>query len=215
MSTLTTPTRTQPPTTPPRTPRSSPGKPRPSGWSDKQRVLFFRACAAAGITEAQRYIVMRHCGCPLDGKTKRPSVKHPRNTNAMFEQCMAVAEAQAGMRHQTVPRPREFRSWREAAESGRQRLITKARGIVAEAIAKMPGKFDAGLEQHICEHTTDDDDGSLAALQPRTFEEADGGQLLRIIEALRAWIGREFTSAGIEPSTFTVPPEARRRAART
>lgn len=196
---------------PPRRTRSAPGEPRQPGWTQKQRTMFLRACTIAEITGDQRYIVMRHCGCPLDGKSKRPSVKHPRNSNTMFEQCMAVAEAHAGMRGASVPAPRGFPSWKAAAQSGGVRARHKARCIIKEAQQELPAFFDEGLEAYIVGHTTASDDGALALVKPRTLEEADPAQCLRIADALAAYVGREFLAAGITPHTFTIPPAARRR----
>ena len=34
------------------------------GWSRLQQKFFFRACSAAGLNDQQRYIVLRHAGCP-------------------------------------------------------------------------------------------------------------------------------------------------------
>lgn len=196
---------------PPRSGQRSTGERR--GWSDLQRKLFLRACSAAGWNDAQRYIAMRHAGCPLDAKAERPSVKHPRNTNGQFEQLMALAEAHAAMRGRDVPRPREHASWRVAADFGRRRLEGVARAIIAEASTRIPEVFDAGLERYIVEHTTASDDGALAGVRdPATLAECDGGQLHRVVEALRAYAGREFARRGLSPRNFTIPPGALRRA---
>lgn len=211
---------------PSRPPRSNPAQPR-SGWSQAQRTTFLRACSAAGFNDAQRYIVMRHCGCPNQAakqgggrdqggglSSPRPSIKHPRNTNAMFAAAMAIAEAQARQRGREVRPPREFTSWREAALSSRQQLVNKARCIIAEARERMPAWFDEGLERYIVEHTTAGDDGELVMVAPKSLDEVDGGQAHRIVEALRAFVGRKFAEAGITPRTFDIPPAAQRRVPR-
>lgn len=185
-------------------------------WSLPQRRLFVRSASAAGMTDAQRYLVMRHVGCPIDARLGRPSVKHPRNSNEMFEQAMAVVEAQAAVAGVRIRAPRECASWRIASQRSHVRALALARAIVREAISRMPERFDAGLERYIVEHTTGEDPADLVGLaRPRTLDECDGGQLRRVIEALRAYVGREFVMAGIEPASFAVPPGVHRRVCRS
>jgi hypothetical protein len=180
------------------------------GWSDSQRTTFLRACSAAGWNDQQRYMAMRHCGCPLQGD--RPSVKSPRNTNGHFEQLMALAEAQAKLRGRDVRPPREHRSWREAAENGRLRLVELARSIIAEGVIRVPDVFNDGLERYIIAHTTADDLGNMAGIpNPLSLDECDGGQLHRVVEALRAYVGRELDARGLQPRNFVLPPSVIRR----
>jgi hypothetical protein len=191
--------------------RSSPASARAPGWSDSQRLTFLRACSAAGLNDAQRYILMHHCGCPSQAEG-RPSIKHARNTNTMFAAAMAIAEAQARQRGREIRPPREFASWREAALSSRMQLVNKARCIITEARERMPAWFDEGLERYIVEHTTAGDDGELVTVAPKSLDEVDGGQAHRVVEALRAFVGRKFAQGGYTPRTFDIPPGAARRA---
>lgn len=180
-------------------------------WSPLQRVVFLRACADAGWNDARRYLAMRHAGCPQTAE-RRPSVKHARNSQGMFEACMVLAEACAGAAGRSVRPPNGHVSWREAAASGRQRLANLARCIAAEAVERMPETFDAGLLGYAVSHTTVGDDPELCPIRPVSIEECDAGQLVRVVELLRAFVGRRFAAACVRPRTFEVPPGAAIRA---
>jgi len=192
-------------------------------WTDKQRKLFLRASNMAGWNGSQRYIAMSHAGCPIDRSIGRPSVKHAGNTNAMFAQVMELAEA---MSIDTVPPPRDYDSWADAARRKLDARRDFARQIVAEAVTRMPGKYgtsngqpiarDAAIEKILAasvKHVTGNDSVELTPIKPQTLDECDTGQLYRVIESLKAWFGREMLAAGIEPESFKVPASARRRAA--
>lgn len=183
-------------------------------WSMPQRTLFLRACSAAGWNDEQRYVAMRHAGCPLrDG---RPTLKHAGNGQAAFEAVMALAEAQAAMEGRSVPSPRGGGTWRDRSATSRRGLEGKARQIAAEAIRRAPGKFDDGLLDYAVRHVTGGDSADLPVLaRPATLAECDEGQMLRVVEALRAMVGRVFGECGLVPQSFETPPSARRRVGRS
>jgi hypothetical protein len=172
-----------------------------------------RACAIAGWTDPQRYIVMRHCGCPLDGKTRKPSVGHARNDDRMFERCMAVAERHAAGIGRTVDPPRGApggrRTWSDAAARSNARMVEKINAIADELVRRVASKFDPGFLPGYIERMTRHDAGVTLAPAPRTLEHCDEGQLYRILEGLKAWGGREMLDRGITPTTFIIPAHVR------
>lgn len=179
-------------------------------WTDKQRTLFMIAARAAGWNTDQRYIAMRHCGCPLTAGA--PSVNHPRNDHTAFERCMALAESCAGQRGERIQPPRGKRSWREAEASQGDRLRRLAMAIVTEAVDLLPTHFDARLLDHTIQHICGRDAvWTVRSDGPIRLESLDAGQLYRVVEGLKARIGRMLLERGITPRSFTVPASARRR----
>lgn len=181
-------------------------------WTKTQRNCFMRACALAGFTDAQRYIAMRHCGCPLDPKTKRPSVTHNGNDHRAFERCMALAERHAAGRGAFVDPPRGQSSWSECAMKANARTIHAIEAIAEELERRCASKFATGFLAGFIERMTKDD-GAITmrpgAGTPRTLAECDEGQLYRIFEGLKAWGGRELIDRGIRPVSFVIPPHVR------
>lgn len=186
-------------------------------WTHKQRTLFLMAAKAAGWNDDQRYIAMRHCGCPLKAGT--PSVTHPRNDNAAYERCMALAESCAGQRGEHVPPPRGKRSWREAETNQSSRLKRFAGAICGEAERVLPAHFDRGLlgatMQHVCGSDTWSRSVHWATSLGRelSLDDLDAGQLYRVVESLKAHVGRVFLEHGLTPQSFAVPRSARQRVA--
>lgn len=193
------------------------------GWSDAQRAMLFKAVAAAGWNDQQRYIAMRHAGCPCseaDGgsaRDRRPSVANPRNTHRQFEIVMSLAEASARGRGagKLMPGPgKPHASWADAATfsaSREQRLIE---AIWREAMTRAPAVFQAGgLIGFIERMTARDETAVTLGRLPTTTRELDPGQTYRVLEGLKAWVGRVFAERGITPQSFT--PHAPHRRPRT
>lgn len=181
-------------------------------WSQPQRTLFLRACTAAGWSPEQRYLAMKHAGCPIDGQAKRPSVKHARNSQASFEAVMALAEASAAIEGRSVPTPRNGGTWRDKSEGSRRTLLAKAKRIAAEAVRKCPGQFDDDLLTYAARHVTQGDSTELpVGGYAYSIDLCDEGQLVRVVELLRAMVGRAFVQAGCTAESFEIPPVARQR----
>lgn len=186
-------------------------------WTPRQRTIFLVAAKAAGWNDDQRYMAMRHSGCPLKAGT--PSVTHPRNDNAAFERCMALAESCAGARGEHVPPPRGKRSWREAERAGADRMRNLAMEIAAEAAAVLPGRFDVGLITSTIDHVCAHDPVELRTPEPAHLVgrgplwRLDSGQVYRVVESLKAHVGRVFLEHGLTPTSFDVPAAAKRRVA--
>lgn len=182
-------------------------------WTKPQRGCFMRACGpgGAGWTDSQRYIAMRHCGCPLDAKTRKPSVGHARNDDRMFERCMALAERHAAGLGRTVDPPRggNGRSWSDAAARSNARMVEKITAIADELVRRVAAKFDPGFLPGYIERMTKNDSAITLAPTPRSLDACDEGQLYRILEGLKAWGGREMLDRGITPSTFIIPAHVR------
>lgn len=188
-------------------------------WTDRQRKLFMIAARAAGWNDDQRYIAMRHSGCPTRGG--KPSVTHPRNDNAAFERCMALAESCAGQRGEHVPPPSRKPTWREAVATPNERMRELATRIADEAARRLPAfGSPTSLLSDTIRHVTSGDSGELTWMHmqhadrgDRELARLDAGQLYRVVESLRAHVGRVFLEHGITPTSFTVPASARRRVA--
>ena len=196
-------------------------------WSRAQQTLFFRAAAAAGWNDAQRYIAMAHAGCRVRGRGKardsrtgfiytdrRASAADPNNDNDAFERVMALAEASAAGRGASslMPARRSGRPWADTDRRQRERMARKARDIWEELSLRVPEVFMRdgldGLVRRVCMH----DDASLTMRRaPESLDECDSGQLHRVIEAAKGWGGRECLRRGISPTTFRVPPSCARQ----
>jgi hypothetical protein len=180
-------------------------------WTKPQRGCFMRAAAIAGWADPQRYIVMRHCGCPLDAKTRKPSVSHQRNDDRMFERCMAVAERHAAGNGAAIDPPRggNGRTWSDCAARSNARMVEKIEAIADELVRRVASKFEPGFLAGYIERMTRHDAGVTLAPPPRSLDACDEGQLYRILEGLKAWGGREMLDRGITPTTFIIPANAR------
>lgn len=196
-----------------------------AGWNEPMRYTAMRACGCP---------LMKATGATPVGAPDvlRPSVKHAQNNNGHFEAVMALAESCAGQRSgggtldARFPRPAEHDSWRDAAQhSATSRLIPKIREVWAEAMERMPGRFfefvpDASspsrgsrspsldaLAARVCKNDVTAFPG-LYDHGPELLDECDAGQLHRVLEALKAWVGRAFYENGIKPRTFYIPSGA-------
>lgn len=184
-----------------------------SGWSRSQRIHALRAAVAAGWNDRQRYMAMRHAGCPDDRAINRPTISNPRNSQDAFEAFMAIAEASAlsignGAK---MPRPARGGLWRDAAAQRADRTRRLIESIAREASERMPIIFKPGFLPGFIERQTKNDppEFTLGGL-PRTARDLDEGQAYRVLEGLRAWVGRQFVRADIVPHSFTIPPHVRR-----
>lgn len=204
-------------------------------WSLKQQNLFHRAANLAGWNDQLRYVAMRAAGCPLikveprhrsaptahsplpTPAPLRPSIKSPGNTNNMFAAVMMLAESAAKQRGAGAefPRPGDADSWAAASFDTAQRERHKARQIWAEARTKMPGVFFAedGLDTFVRNQLAKDpaEFPGLFDHAPESLEECDLAQSTRIVESLKAWVGRKFYESGIRPQSFYTPSSAIRQ----
>ena len=178
-------------------------------WTPQQIKLHHIAAKAAGWDTARRSLVLRHVGAvDRDG---RGSSRARANTQAQFEHYMAIAEHAAhaagnGDEFPPADRLNRRRTWAEASLSATtraQRLITV---IAAEAIERLPGTFhDAFLRAFVLRMTGGDEPslcGGSGGAHPTRLDECDEAQTYRILEGLKAWVGREFGRAGIKPTSF-------------
>lgn len=189
-------------------------------WSHKQRVMFLRACKAGQINAQQRYVILNHAGCPSSERdlpgVKRPSVKDSRNTQRQFELCMALAERSAislGAGDE-VPSPKGGGTWDEVASDQSAGIRHKINEIWVEARTRAPGIFkEGGLEGFIKRMTARDAKGFPTQGPVEHALDCDDAQLYRVLEGLKAWIGREFARAGLVPNSFELPKQRKRGAA--
>lgn len=186
-------------------------------WSHAQRNLLLKAVNLAGWTDQLRYVAMRACGCPLVGSSpSRPSVKATANTHEQFAAVMMLAESAAKTRGKgaSFPKPGgDADTWTEASLDTSSRVRDLIRRIWAEAHAKMPAKFpgtEAALTGFVERQTKGDaeDYKGFFEFAPANLDECDLAQCTRVLEGLKAWVGREFYRCGIRPQTFYIPPSA-------
>ena len=185
-------------------------------WTQKQQRLAIMATQLAGWNILQRYMVMKHCGCPIDRQTGHPSTKHDRNTNQQFAMFMSYAEPVARDRGKPLHPPRNHESWEAVVHDDAHRLRDRAHRIMIEAIERVPSKYDKGLEQYVVKHVYSCDQSQTGAgfleYEPESFAQCDGPTLIRCIECMRAFVGREFARRGITPRSFDIPRKAQERA---
>ena len=179
------------------------------GWTDGQRRIFLAGASAAGWNDQMRYVAMRHVGCPNFGCTGRPSVKHPRNTHGHLELLMALAESQC-QPSRRFPVCQSADSWAKAEGAWRHRLEDLAVRIQEEAVDRLPAHFDDGLIGYAVRHTTGNDPDTFN-FRPTALTDCDAGQLYRVIECMKAIVGRRMLECGMQPRSFDVPAGARRR----
>lgn len=182
------------------------------GWSSKQQQMVHTATRKAGWDSGERYLVMRHCGCPVDPKTKQPSVKHPDNTHEQFRLLMSFIEPVAAQRGDPIFPPRDHESWMACVNDAAAKLRWRIGGLCDEAVRVLPHLFDDGLAEHAVRHCAKHDTVGFLPAQPDTLEQCDMPTLIRVYECLRAWVGREFAKAGKKPRTFGIPRVASQRA---
>lgn len=177
------------------------------GWSEKQTTVFLRAANMAGWNQQQRYMAMVHVGCPLLASDKRPSVKHRGNSQQSFELVMAFAESQAEIREvdmEKFPQPQRG-TWRKLGQDQHARMRDLITRIAHEAVTELPEKFGPRFLAGFIMRMTQNDSGHMAALYPNPaeLEQCDEGQLYRVLEGLKAWVGREFTRVNRTPKSFS------------
>lgn len=187
-------------------------------WSPNQVKCAGMATRAAEWTERERQLVLAHLGVkrrPRVGESPRCSANDPANTDEQFVAFMAVAEGVAlgKGRGDMLPRPKHKGFWRDAAADRGNRTKRLIEVIAAEAVERMPSKFEAAFLAGFVERMTRNDHFSLSPKAPAHVAECDEGQLYRILEGLKAWVGREFYAAGYTPRSFIIPPNAKRGAA--
>lgn len=179
------------------------------GWTRPMQQAFLRASGCAGWNDQQRYLAMRHCGCPDAAKHGRPSTTHPKNTRDSFLACMELAEACAAADSVAVPPPKSEKSWRDAARASADNVRHFARRIAAEGVRRLPGVFDDGLLGYAVRHITGDDSAEvsprMAYARPVSIDDCDLGQAMRVVESLRAHVGRELDRRGLAPEGFRLP----------
>jgi hypothetical protein len=191
-------------------------------WSKPQQLLAVKAATLAGWNDAQRYMAMRHAGCPITstgrsgGLSKaspsgasKPSVKHPGNNQDHYELYMAIAESaarQAGKGH-LFPAPANAESWGELARRRLTRTVHAIERIAGEAMSRLPDVFLPNFLTGFVQRMTMNDCQQFcgASPVPLTLAECDEAQLYRIHEGLKAWAGREFLARDQRPGTFTIP----------
>lgn len=199
------------------------------GWSKSQQILIHQAAKAAGWNAEMRYVAMLHAGCPKHPKHGRPSANHPGNSNDAFERVMELAEAMAAGSSEgsKVSPPRNYPSWSHAARRSLDRRRDLARQIAAEAVKRLPevfAEFPDGeqlaeapardsLLRFAVRHVTKGDSIDLCPIKPESLDQCDTGQLYRVIEMLKAWVGRELLKRGYTPESFEIPASVRRRLA--
>ena len=195
-------------------------------WSPKQQLLFLKASNIAGWNDQQRYVAMRACGCPLvkgtvgrgqatEAGVTRPSIKAPGNTHESFAAVMVLAEASAEQRGRgaAFPRPSNADSWLDSSRDTSKRVRDLVRRVWAEACERMPGRFfggEAALDAFVKGQLARDPAEFPEHFDhaPEAIDECDLAQAARILESLKAWVGREFYRAGITPRTFYIPSSA-------
>jgi len=207
--------------------RSSNRKPY-NGWSPAQIKLAGMGSSAAKWNDAQRYIALRNCGCPkmeIDGEL-RVSARNTKNSQRSFEQYMALAEMSANALGNRMPKPSMgtgHRSWAEVCAAECDRSIALIFKIASEACARVPGKFHdasglvAGLVRRITENDGTDGD-TRCVYFTGVIEEIHAcspDQVRRVLEALRAWVGRVMHECGVRPISFDAPRSAIARAERS
>lgn len=194
-----------------------------AGWNDAQRYTAMRACgcplvAAPGTRHRASGIRSEPSAqCPVPSPSpSRPSVKAPGNTHEMFAAVMMLAESCArarGSYNGRFPRPGQHDDWIAASYDTAQRLHHKAREIWAEAQQRMPGRFFGGdealekfVQRIVCADTVEF--RGLFTETPERLDFCDAAQAVRVVEGLRAWVGREFYRAGLTPRSFVIPRSA-------
>ena len=182
-------------------------------WSKSQNIMLQRAATAAGWNNEQRYMAMRYVGC-RDARGKgRPSATGTSNTQDQFELLMALAYQHAAMNGagHTVPSPRKG-TWSEAADAVGSRVRRKVEDVWVEASQRIPDVFHSrGLDGFVVRMTKADPVEFTFGDMPRSLEDCDTGQLYRILEGIKGWVGREMLKRGLTPSTFKIPAHARRQ----
>lgn len=178
-------------------------------WTKKQIMRFHIACGLAGWNDQQRYVAMKHVGCPLMHSEKRPSVSHSRNSQWSYDLIMALAESHAASRGADMsrfPQPAHG-TWREISGQKAERMARFVEAIAGEAKEKLPEKFLPNFLGGFVMRMTEKDTGEFSSQtsRPQSLRECDEGQLYRILEGLKAWVAREFHRVGREPSTFDSP----------
>jgi len=191
-------------------------------WSPKQVQLAGMAARAAEWSERERQIALKHVGVSERkrvGESPRCSANDRANTNEQFVAFMAIAEGVAlgKGRGDLMPcaRGKAVAFWRDAATDHGHRMRRLVEQIAGEASERMPSEFPEGFLAGFVLRMTKNDHFAVSQRPGGTDDAAqcDEGQLYRILEGLRAWVGRRFYAAGFTPRTFKIPPSVARGAA--
>lgn len=178
-------------------------------WTKNQQIAAVIAARLAGWPDERRYIAMHHVGCPLDPRTKRPSVHHPHNDHRAFERLMALAESCALSRGEgdNFPRPQSGGFWRDAAASTTDRVVRLIKQIEAEALERCPEKFAPGfMAAFILRQCGRDQFLQHGIDMPGTLADLDDGQAYRVLEGLKHWVGHYMHGRGMLPKSFAWHP---------
>lgn len=183
-------------------------------WSAKQQRLSVIAANRARWNDQQRYMAMRFVGCPVDKAKDRPSVKHPRNDNDHFRLYMALAESHAGM-HSVgeFPQPGRGQTWQQVAADRAAPMRRMVEAIAAEAVRRIPDIYSPDFLAGFIDRMTRNDPDEFAGCtgRPTCPAECEEGQLYRVLEGLKAWVGRAMLKRDMRPESFTISEAARRR----
>ena len=181
------------------------------GWTERQQRCAIAAASRAGWNDMQRYTAMLHCGCPKCPKGQ-VSLKNKANPHAAFEQYMALAESSAAQIGERIYPPKGFSSWAQVVDASRTRVIHLINEICEEGRLVLNKHLgDGGLDGFAQRMTRRDQSPCGMPLAKERLVDCDGGQLYRIVEGLKGWLGREFVDRGIEPASFTLHWHARKR----
>lgn len=176
-------------------------------WTKRQITRFHIACGLAGWNAQQRYVAMAHVGCPLTHAENRPSVSHIRNSQDSYELVMALAESHAASRGANMrkfPQPAQG-TWREKSAAKAERTMRLIEAIAFEAVTELPEKFLPNFLSGFVQRMTTKDHGEFSSntSRPESVRDCDEGQLYRILEGLKEWVGREFDRVDRLPSSFS------------
>lgn len=128
---------------------------------------------------------------------------------------MSFAEPVAREMGKPLNPPSRYKSWQDAVEDRASRTRRLAYAIVKEACKRAPAQFNDGLEPWVVDHVCGSSKSGFMDVAPESFDQCDGPTIYRVVECLKAYIGRRFTELGIKPNSFIVPRSARERAKTT
>lgn len=180
-------------------------------WSRAQQLMFFRACGAAGLTERQRYSVLRWVGCPQGDRpgprgsvVSRPSASDARNTQRQFDRAMAVAEQHAAAAGAAVPRPRNHASWADVCADDTARTADRVRRVIETGRRAAPDAYDwdALLEAQVRRMTASSPAPPAAWHRDGSLEGIDLATCLKVLRAVEAVVARTFAGRGLGRPDF-------------
>lgn len=163
------------------------------GWSKRQIQIAAMAARAAGWSDAQRRIALRGAGCPV-GAGGAVSSRDPRNRQDHYELYMAIAEAAAAQRGESVAPPAGARSWRTLTSASAARMRWRIRGVAHDAQLRRPDVFRPGFLRGFVRRMTERD-APPAGAATDDLDRCNECQVYRILEGLKAWTARECRAA--------------------